>query len=148
MLNTPFWERKTLDEMSDAEWDALCDGCGQCCLHKLINEDTGEVFYTRVACRLLEAETVRCSRYATRLEEVNDCLDVRRMTAKEISWMPKTCAYRRLADGLPLPEWHPLLCDDPSAMIAAGVSVAGRVISEHQADLTDLEAEIIEWIEA
>ena len=148
MSNTRFWEHKTLSEMTDSEWEALCDGCGQCCLHKLINDETDEVFYTRVACRLLDADTVRCSRYATRRDEVEDCLDVRRMTAEEIRWMPKTCAYRRLAEGLPLPEWHPLLCDDPSAMVTAGVSVAGRVISEREADLDDLEAEIIEWIEA
>ena len=106
MSAKPFWEAKSLDAMTDAEWESLCDGCGQCCLHKLVNDETADVFYTRVACQLLDDETGRCKRYATRLEEVEDCLDVRRMDNAELAWMPRSCAYRRLAEGKSLPRWH------------------------------------------
>ena len=147
MSVTPFWETKSLEAMSDAEWESLCDGCGQCCVHKLINEDTADVFYTRVACRLLDPETGRCSGYTERLEQVDDCLDVRRMTRKELAWMPRSCAYRRLAEGKPLPTWHPLITGDPASVVSAGVSVTGRTVSENTADLDNLEAEIIEWVD-
>ena len=147
MSVTPFWETKSLESMSDAEWESLCDGCGQCCLHKLVNEDTADVFYTRVACRLLDPETGRCSGYAERLEQVADCLDVRRMTRKELAWMPRSCAYRRLAEGKPLPTWHPLITGDPASVVSAGMSVTGRTVSEDTADLDNLEAEIIEWVD-
>ena len=147
MSTTRFWERKSLDDMSDEEWEALCDGCGQCCLHKLVNDETADVFYTRVACQLLDAGTGRCTRYAQRLEVVEDCLDVRQMRSSELAWMPRTCAYRRLAEGKPLPDWHPLLTGDPQSVVAAGVAVAGRTISENATDLKHLEAEIIEWVD-
>ena len=126
MADVPFWESKSLDEMSDLEWESLCDGCGQCCLHKLVNDDTGDVFYTRVACRLLDPESGRCGRYAQRLEIVEDCLDVRQMRHAELSWMPRTCAYRRLAEGKPLPNWHPLLTGTSDSVRTAGLSIAGR----------------------
>ena len=147
MPNSPFWETKSLEEMSDAEWEMLCDGCGQCCLHKLINEETADIFYTRVACRLLDTESGRCTGYDQRLDEVEDCLDVRRMSASELAWMPKTCAYRRIHEGQPLPEWHPLVSGDPRSVFRAGVTVAGRAVSERKVDLEQLEAEIIEWVE-
>ncbi|MEL0333364.1 MAG: YcgN family cysteine cluster protein, partial [Halieaceae bacterium] len=123
------------------------DGCGQCCLHKLVNDDTGDVFYTRVACRLLDPESGRCGRYAQRLEIVEDCLDVRQMRRAELSWMPRTCAYRRLAEGKPLPNWHPLLTGTSDSVRTAGLSIAGRTISEQAAKLDDLETEIIDWVE-
>ena len=147
MTNVSFWESKSLDEMSDLEWESLCDGCGQCCLHKLVNDDTGDVFYTRVACRLLDPESGRCGRYAQRLEIVEDCLDVRQMRHAELSWMPRTCAYRRLAEGKPLPNWHPLLTGTSDSVRTAGLSIAGRTISEQAAKLDNLEAEIIDWVE-
>lgn len=142
-----FWEYKSLDDMSDEEWEALCDGCGQCCLHKLVNDETADVFYTRVACQLLDTETGRCKRYAQRFEVVEHCLDVRQMRSSELAWMPRTCAYRRIAGGKPLPDWHPLLTGDPQSVVAAGVAVTGRTISENAADLNNLEAEIIEWVD-
>ena len=142
-----FWEHKSLDDMSDEEWEALCDGCGQCCLHKLVNDETADVFYTRVACQLLDAKTGRCSRYAQRFEVVEDCLDVRQMRSSELAWMPRTCAYRRLAEGKSLPDWHPLLTNDPQSVVAAGVAVAERTISENTANLDNLETEIIGWVE-
>jgi uncharacterized protein len=148
MRTAPFWETKSLREMTDREWESLCDGCGQCCLHKLINEETADVFYTRVACRLLDAETGRCTRYEERLSVVEDCLDVRRMSAVELAWMPKTCAYRRLNEGKPLPAWHPLHTHDPRSVTTAGQAVARRTVSENAVDLDQLEDEIIEWIDA
>lgn len=147
MSETPFWETKSLDSMTDEEWESLCDGCGRCCLHKLVNDETGDVFYTRVACRLLNAENGRCEGYANRLTEVEDCLDVRRMRSAELSWMPDTCAYRRIAEGKSLPDWHPLLSGNTASVVSAGVAVAGRTISEQHADLDNLEAEIIEWVD-
>ena len=143
---TRFWENKTLTEMTPREWESLCDGCGQCCLHKLVNEQTADVFYTHVACRLLDTDTARCQRYDTRSEEVSDCLDVRNMSASELAWMPRSCAYRRLSEGKALPQWHPLLSGDPQSVLSAGVSVANRTISEDDADLDNLEADIIEWV--
>jgi len=147
MSAKPFWEAKSLDAMTDAEWESLCDGCGQCCLHKLVNDETDDVFYTRVACQLLDDESGRCKRYATRLEEVEDCLDVRRMSAAELAWMPRSCAYRRLAEGKSLPRWHPLITGDPQSTAHARMAVAGRTISEATANLDQLEAEIIEWVD-
>ena len=147
MSVTPFWEVKALDAMTDTEWESLCDGCGQCCLHKLVNDKTADVFYTRVACKLLDDETGRCKHYARRLEEVYDCLDVRGMNATELAWMPRSCAYRRLAEGKSLPLWHPLITGDPLSTAHAGMAVAGRTISETTADLDHLEAEIIEWVD-
>ena len=147
MSETRFWEAKSLDSMTDEEWESLCDGCGRCCLHKLVNDQTGDVFYTRVACGLLDAESGRCEHYADRLSEVEDCLDVRRMRSAELAWMPNTCAYRRIAEGKSLPNWHPLLSGDPTSVAGAGVAVAGRTISEEHADLDNLETEIIEWVD-
>ena len=147
MSAKPFWEAKSLDAMTDAEWESLCDGCGQCCLHKLVNDETADVFYTRAACQLLDDETGRCKRYATRLEEVEDCLDVRRMSDTELAWMPRSCAYRRLAEGKSLPQWHPLITGDPQSTANTHMAVAGRTISETAADLDQLEAEIIEWVD-
>ena len=147
MSETRFWETKSLNSMTNEEWESLCDGCGRCCLHKLVNDETGDVFYTRVACRLLNAKSARCERYADRLNEVADCLDVRRMRSAELAWMPNTCAYRRIAEGKSLPDWHPLLSGDPASVVSAGITVAGRTISEEHADLDNLETEIIEWVD-
>ena len=147
MSTARFWEHKSLDDLATEEWEALCDGCGQCCLHKLVNDETADVFYTRVACQLLDAETGRCKRYAQRFEVVEHCLDVRQMRSSELAWMPRTCAYRRLAEGKPLPAWHPLLTGDLQSVVAAVVAVAGRTISENTANLDNLETEIIGWVE-
>ena len=147
MSAKPFWEAKSLDAMTDAEWESLCDGCGQCCLHKLVNDETADVFYTRVACQSLDEKTGRCKRYATRLEEVEDCLDVRRMSTAELAWMPLSCAYRRLTEGRSLPQWHPLITGDPRSTANARMAVMGKTISETAADLDQLEDEIIEWVD-
>ena len=143
----PFWEAKSLDAMTNEEWESLCDGCGQCCLHKLVNDETADIFYTRVACKLLNRETGRCERYDCRFEEVEDCLDVRRMGSAEIAWMPRSCAYRRLAEGKSLPHWHPLITGNQESTVNAGVAVAGRTLCETAIDFDKLEAEIIEWVD-
>jgi hypothetical protein len=134
----PFWEQKSLREMTKHEWELLCDGCGKCCLHKLEDEDTGEVKYTTVACRLLDLKTIRCTNYKKRGRLVADCLQLNARTAAEFKWLPGTCAYRLLAEGKGLPEWHPLVSGDSESVHAAGISIRGKCTSERSAgDLQD-----------
>lgn len=128
----PFWERP-LATLDDAEWEALCDGCGQCCLHKLEDEDTGAIYETDVACTLLDLCTAQCRDYAHRRDRVPDCLQLTRETAGTLAWLPTTCAYRLRANGRPLFAWHYLISGSRESVIEAGISVAGRVISEDEA---------------
>ncbi len=137
--SNPFWKTKTLAELTPAEWEALCDGCGWCCLFKLEDEDTREVFYTQVACRLLDLKTCRCLDYDNRLRVVPTCIQINAENIPQLSWLPETCAYRRLAAGKDIPVWHPLLTGSRLAMHQAGASVLGKVISEYGVDLEDLE---------
>lgn len=129
-----FWKRKSLAEMDAREWEALCDGCGLCCLHKAEDEDTGELFYTNLACRLLDLKTCRCTDYANRVRRVADCLTLTASSVDAFEWLPKTCAYRLLSKGKDLPAWHPLVTRDPESVHKAGVSVRGRVRSERDTD--------------
>ncbi|WP_310498594.1 YcgN family cysteine cluster protein [Sandarakinorhabdus sp.] len=141
MSDKPFWETVPLDKMDAAQWESLCDGCGQCCIHKLEDEDTGEVFRTNVACRLLDTGTGRCRDYANRKFFVPDCVRLTPAVLDTIDWLPSTCAYLRLHRGQGLLDWHPLISGDPNSVHRAGISVAGRVISE--TDAGDLEDHII-----
>ncbi|MGH6986329.1 MAG: YcgN family cysteine cluster protein [Caulobacteraceae bacterium] len=125
-----FWETKSLAEMSEKEWESLCDGCGLCCLVRLEDLDTGEVTPTCVACRLLDETSCRCSNYAHRTELVPDCVKLTPRNIAALSWMPASCAYRRLHEGRALPAWHPLLTGDPESVHKARVSVRGRTINE------------------
>ena len=129
-LNEPrFWD-KPLDQLSRVQWEALCDGCGQCCLHKLEDEDTGAIYRTNVACRLLDLKSGGCSDYRHRKAQVPDCLRLTPRLVLEVPWLPKTCAYRLRAEGQPLPAWHYLECGDREAVHREGVSMRGRAISE------------------
>ncbi len=147
ILESQFWKKKSLEEMSSEEWEALCDGCGRCCLHKLENEDTGEVFYTRVVCRLLDIQQCRCSRYDQRKELEPDCVLVTPQLALRLDWIPKICAYRLLAEGKDLEPWHPLVSGDPGSVHRAGISVRDYAISEGEVEEDEMEDMIIEWLE-
>ena len=133
-MKDQYWKRKTLKEMSVEEWEGLCDGCALCCMHKVEDEDTGEVYYTNLACKLLDLQTCRCSDYANRARRVADCLVLSVDNLQEFEWLPATCAYRRLANGQDLPDWHPLLTGDPESVHEARISIRGHALSENDAD--------------
>jgi uncharacterized cysteine cluster protein YcgN (CxxCxxCC family) len=139
----PFWRTKTLGEMTRAEWESLCDGCGRCCLHKLRDEDTDELAWTNVACRLLDTATARCSDYANRKARVPDCVKLTAKKVAAIDWLPPTCAYRLVQEGQDLPWWHPLVSGDPETVVQAGVSVRGKVLRERDAGA--LEDHVASW---
>ena len=142
----PFWQTKTLGEMSREEWESLCDGCAKCCLLKLQDADTERVDYTDVACRLLDIGRCRCTDYANRHRRVPDCVRLAPERLDEITgWMPSTCAYRLLAEGRDLPDWHPLVSGDPESVHRAGISVRGRVVREPGLSDEDLEDHIVDW---
>ena len=142
----PFWQRKRLVDMTHAEWESLCDGCGRCCLVKLEDEDTEKTFFTDVGCRLLDGETCRCRDYAHRTKKVHDCVRLTPKVVGEIGWLPPTCAYRLLDEGKDLYWWHPLVSGDPDTVHQAGVSVRGRV-KDSEDDVPDetLEDRIVDW---
>lgn len=143
---TDFWQRKPLVELTSAEWEALCDGCGRCCLHKLEDEDTGELYFTNVACRLLDLKTCRCREYARRVELIPDCLMLSPSNLELFKQLPSTCAYRLLAEGQPLPDWHPLVTGDVDSVHSAGISVRGKVVSEAYIHPEQLPEHMISWV--
>jgi uncharacterized cysteine cluster protein YcgN (CxxCxxCC family) len=146
MDDVPFWRRKTLAEMTAAEWESLCDGCGRCCLNKLEEEDTGRVHYTDVGCRLLDGTTCRCKDYRNRSKRVDDCVRLTPENVGALKWLPPSCAYRLLAQGRDLYWWHPLVSGDPETVHAAGISVRGRVgICEDDLGDQDYEDRIVAW---
>ncbi len=130
MTEDAFWRTVPLEAMTDAQWESLCDGCGRCCLHKLRDEDSGVLAFTNVACRLLDQQTCRCRDYAGRQQEVTDCMSLREQNLAEIDWLPPSCAYRLVAEGRDLPDWHALRSGDPDGVHRSGASVRGRVVSE------------------
>mgnify|MGYP000990037248 FL=1 len=144
-LSDKFWERKPLKSLNKKEWEALCDGCGKCCLNKLEDEDTGEVALTNVACRLLDRASGQCSDYRNRFAQVPDCIRLTPARLETMDCLPETCGYVRRANNLPLPEWHHLVCGDREEIHRRGISTRGWTVSE--VDAGDLENHIIEWPE-
>lgn len=142
-MSQPFWETKKLAEMSVDEWESLCDNCGKCCLHKLEDEDTGDIYFTSVVCNLIDLKTCRCTRYSERTRLVPECLDLKQHDFAEFTWLPSTCAYRLLTDGKPLPSWHPLITGTSESVQEAGVAISSYAMKESEVD--DLEDHIIEW---
>ena len=141
----PFWRVKTLEEMSEAEWESLCDGCGRCCLNKLEDWDTGAIAWTDVACRLLDGNTCRCSDYENRQARVPDCIGLNPASVRTLTWLPPSCGYRLVADGRDLYWWHPLLSGDPESVHQAGISVRDRTISEAEVPVDALEDRLVAW---
>ena len=140
----PFWKEKRLDELEAEQWESLCDGCAKCCLYRLEDEDTREIHFTNVHCRLLDTRSGRCTDYPNRSRRVPDCVTITPAVLRDPYWLPATCAYRLLAEGRDLPAWHPLVSGDPLTVVAAGQRVCGRTICEDDAD--DLENHLVDWI--
>jgi len=140
----PFWQTVPLAEMDDAQWEALCDGCAKCCLVKLQDEDTDEIVFTDIVCNLLDQENCRCTHYAERTRLVPDCVKLTKDNLDKIDFMPPSCAYRLLHEGQDLPDWHPLVSGDPDSVVAAGMSVKGRVIPEIMFE-GDAEDRAVDW---
>lgn len=138
-----FWELKSLYEMSNDEWEQLCDGCAKCCLHKLEDEDTGTVYYTNIACRMLDLSTCRCKDYVRRTTLIRDCVEIRPDSLGVLDSMPPGCAYRLIYEGKPLPDWHHLISGDRQSIHKAGKSVLGRTVDEQ--DVEDYEDQIVDW---
>lgn len=143
-----FWEIKTLPEMTTEEWESLCDGCAKCCLHKLEDEDTGNIYFTSIACRLIDLSTCRCTRYAKRAQHIPDCVDIRQLPTEHYHWLPATCAYRLLHEGKNLPAWHPLVTKTTTSVEDSGVSIRAYArIETPEDDVDDLEDFILDWLE-
>ena len=142
----PFWQVKTLEDMTREEWESLCDGCARCCLVKLEDADTEEIHFTDVGCTLLDGKTCRCRDYRRRQSRVPDCVKLTPETVRSLSWLPVSCAYRRLAEGRDLAWWHPLVSGTPETVRQAGVSVAGRVsASEDDLPTEDWVDHVVKW---
>jgi uncharacterized cysteine cluster protein YcgN (CxxCxxCC family) len=144
---TEWWHEKSLAELSAEQWEALCDGCAKCCLHKLQDEDNGEVLYTRVRCRYLDEATCRCSDYLRRSLLMPNCIQLQAESVEDLDWLPSTCAYRLRAHGERLPEWHPLVSGDTATVHRAGISIRGRAISDEFVHPDGFDEHIVQWVE-
>jgi len=141
-----FWLEKPLTEMSKEEWESLCDGCARCCLHKLEDEDTDEVFYTAVVCRYLDEDACRCTEYEERTVLVPDCVQLTPIGALDYQWLPSTCAYRVVAMGGDLSWWHPLVSGSKETVHEAGISIKGKCVSELHVHPDSMDEQIIHWV--
>lgn len=141
----PFWKSKSLGEMSREEWESLCDGCGRCCLNKLEDDETGEILWTNLACRLLDLGSCRCGDYENRFSRVPDCVGLTPERIGSLPWLPESCAYRLIAEGKDLFDWHPLVSGNPESVHEAGVSVRGKAIPEEGLTAEDYEDHLVEW---
>jgi uncharacterized cysteine cluster protein YcgN (CxxCxxCC family) len=147
MPDKPYWEHKSLDELDVEEWEALCDDCGRCCLLKIEDQDSGRLFYTNVVCRYYDNDGSCCTRYPERSRLVPDCIKVTPEVARTRNWLPDTCAYRLLAEGKPLYPWHPLLSGNPDSVLAAGISIRDRVVSERYVHPDELPEHLAHWLD-
>lgn len=144
-MKKPFWKTIPLTEMSEAQWESLCDGCGKCCLISIEDEDTGEIHLTDVACKLFDGTTCRCSDYSNRAKRVKDCVKLTPDNVGDLTWMPKTCAYRLIHEGRDLYWWHPLVSGDPESVHRANASVRGKTLPEGRLRLRHLVQRITKW---
>ena len=145
-LKKPFWKTKSLEDMSPSEWESLCDGCGRCCLVKLEDQETGEFYATDVVCQLFDEGTCRCKDYANRNQQVEDCVRLTPEIVRSIGWLPPTCGYRLVAEGKPLPWWHPLVSGRFETVIEAGISVKDRIYAkETDVSFPDYVTRIKKW---
>ncbi len=142
-----YWHNRALEDFSPQEWEQLCDGCGKCCLHKLEDIDTGELFFTRVVCRLLDDQRCQCRDYQSRFQQIEGCIRVTPAIARGGS-LPDSCAYRLLAEGRGLPTWHPLVTGDPQSTVNEGQSVSGWVISEEHVHEDGMDEHVIHWVKS
>jgi uncharacterized protein len=140
-----FWTKIKLEDMSDSQWESLCDGCGKCCLIRLEDDDTGEIYTTDVSCKLLDTASCRCADYGNRHDFVPDCVKLTAQNMGELSWLPKTCAYRLVAEDKPLFDWHPLVSGDANSIHAAGMSVSGKATPEGRVKTKHLVRRIVVW---
>lgn len=143
MSSEPFWQRKKLAEMTPSEWESLCDGCALCCLQKLEDEDTGDVYYTDVHCRYMERSNCQCTVYQERQQKVPECVWLTPAQAEHFFWLPPTCSYRLLAENKPLPEWHPLITGDANSVHQANVSIRNKGIADDQIAESEWQDRII-----
>lgn len=143
MSEKQFWQTKTMEQMTDHDWESLCDGCGKCCLNKVIDDETDELFFTNVACSQLNTQSCQCKNYARRFKLVPDCFKVTLENRESFGWLPASCAYRLIDEGKELPSWHPLLVGSSKEMHRLGQSIRGKVISEKAAG--DLEDHVVYW---
>jgi len=143
----PFWQQKSLFDLSHDEWESLCDGCGRCCLIKLEDEESGGMYYTSIACRLLDHDRCRCKNYPKRLQLVNECAQISPHKPDQFEWLPNSCAYRRLAEGKELLPWHPLISGSADTVHQAGISIRGWAVSEEFVEEDFYQEFIIDWPE-
>lgn len=146
MDTLPFWKAKSLSELTKKEWESLCDGCAKCCLHKLEDEDTREVYYTEIVCRYMDEQSCQCSDYQNRTRLVPTCIWLTPENVYEHDWLPQTCAYRLIAEGKELYSWHPLISGDAESVHDASMSVRHRAISDDRVDPDDYEEHIVHWV--
>ncbi|OLP57980.1 hypothetical protein BJF93_14230 [Xaviernesmea oryzae] len=144
-VDQPFWKVKSLEEMTGAEWESLCDGCGLCCLNKLEDWDTGEIVWTEIRCTLLDGQSCRCRDYPNRQATVPDCIQLTPEEVRTLTWLPPTCGYRKVRDGEDLSWWHPLVSGDPETVHQAGISARGRTLLEDDIDIDDFEDHVVDW---
>lgn len=146
-MNDPAWfDSLPLEALDPQQWEALCDGCALCCLHKIQDSESGEIHYTAVHCGLLDADSCRCSDYPRRLQRVPECISLDAQGAHDFTWLPASCAYRLRAEGKRLPEWHPLVSGDPQSVHRAGISIRGRAISDEYVHPDGYDEHVITWV--